>query len=299
MFYPEQILVPWAARHLGRTVKWVEDRAEHFVGSHHERLQVHDVSLAATPDGVVVAMRDAFLHDVGAFVTHGINLPLITSSSIAGPYRIPHLEVAFTAVFTNTVPTTPYRGAGRRQACFVVERALDHLADELGIDRIEIRRRNFIDPDAFPYARPGLSNVDGSPVVLDSGDYDAALASVVKRTGRRRVEQRHAGPKPGRTRLGIGAACYVESGGFGPLVAVALYHQPLTLDGMAFVHREVQLRGSVCYTSADFRQAIGLLASGRAVTDPIVTHREPLERLPAVFEMQCRSKDAIKVMIQP
>jgi threonine dehydrogenase-like Zn-dependent dehydrogenase len=85
----------------------------------------------------------------------------------------------------------------------------------------------------------------------------------------------------------------------GRVVAVALYHQLLTLDGMAFVHREVQLRGSVCYTSADFREAIALLASGRAVTDPIVTHREPLERLPAAFEMQCRSKEAIKVMIRP
>lgn len=226
--YPEEVLVPFAARELGRAVKFVEDRLESFVASHHERGQTHDVELAATRDGVVTGMRDRFLHDTGAFIPQGLQVPLVTASQLPGPYRIPNLDIEFLAVYTNTVPVTPYRGCGRPHACFVVERALDRLAEELELDRAEVRRRNLIAPDEFPYEREGLEFADGLPVILDSGSYAQALDQALERIGYDgfREEQRLA-REAGR-HLGIGVACYVEATGLGPHEAAKLRVNPET-----------------------------------------------------------------------
>ncbi len=214
--YPEEVLVPWAAMQLGLPLKWVEDRHEHFVGAHHERLQIHDLELAATRAGEVIGLRDSFLLDGGAFVPYGLELSRIASSQIAGPYRIPNLEIAATTVYTNTMTSTPYRGAGRPHACFVIERGLDHLADELGLDRLEVRRRNFVRDDEFPYRRDGLVTVDDYTVVLDSGAYFSQLDLLLERldVAAFREEQEHARARG--ERLGLGIACYVESTGGGP-----------------------------------------------------------------------------------
>ena len=174
-FYPEEVLVPLAAMRLGRPVKWIEDRVEHFTASHHERLQIHDVEVAATRDGVVLGLRDHFLLDTGAYVPYGLELGRITASQVGGPYRIPNIEIELRGVYTNTITCTPYRGAGRPHTCFVTERVLDDIAREAGIDPFEVRRRNFIRDDEFPYRRDGLVTADGFTVIVDSGDYFTQL----------------------------------------------------------------------------------------------------------------------------
>ena len=145
LFYPDELLVPMAAMQLGRPVKYIEDRRENFIGSSQERTQIHTIELCARKTGEVIALRDSFLHDTGAFIPYGIAVAQVASTSIAGPYRIPqHLGRASRAVYTPTVPVTPYRGCGRPQSCFAIERAMDQLAEELGLDRFEVRRRNLI-----------------------------------------------------------------------------------------------------------------------------------------------------------
>ena len=151
--YSEDILVPYLARALGRPVRFVETRREHLVAVTQERDQWHEAELGLTRDGRIVALRDTFTHDCGAFVSWGVIVPLITSVSVPGPYRVPNYEVTFTAAYTNCVPVTPVRGAGRPQAVFVMERLLDLAAARLGLDRVAIRERNLIPPDAFPRLR--------------------------------------------------------------------------------------------------------------------------------------------------
>src|SRR5216683_822668 len=151
LFYPDELLVPYAAMHLGRPVKWTEDRSEHFTAVNHERGQVHEVEVGFDKEGKVLALSDDFIHDAGAYTPYGIILPIITAAQIPGPYRVPNYRVRFRDVYTNATPTSPYRGAGRPHACFVMERTLDAIAAELGLDRVEVRRRNLIQPDEFPY----------------------------------------------------------------------------------------------------------------------------------------------------
>jgi carbon-monoxide dehydrogenase large subunit len=142
IIYTEDILVPFLARGLGRPVQFVETRREHLLAVTQERDQWHDVELGLTREGRILAIRDAFVHDCGAFVSWGIIVPILTSVSVPGPYRVPNYEVTLTALYTNRVPVTPVRGAGRPQAVFVMERMLDLAAERLGIDRVQLRARN-------------------------------------------------------------------------------------------------------------------------------------------------------------
>jgi carbon-monoxide dehydrogenase large subunit len=227
-FYPEEFLVPWAARQLARPVKWTEDRVEHFTATHHERTQIHDVELAATRDGQVVGLRDSFLHDTGAFIPYGLCVPKVAACQIAGPYRIPNIAVGFRAIYTNTVPVTPYRGCGRPQANFALERAMTALAEELGMDPLELRRRNLIGPGEFPYRRTGLQTVDGNEVIIDSGDYPGQLDALLEALDVDDFRaQQTAALAEGRA-IGLGIAPYVEVTGFGPYEAVRLKVQALT-----------------------------------------------------------------------
>src|SRR5438552_6240621 len=141
IIYAEDILVPFLARALGRPVQFVETRREHLLAVTQERDQWHDVELGLTREGRIVAIRDAFVHDCGAFVSWGIIVPILTSVSVPGPYRVPNYDVTLTALYTNRLPVTPVRGAGRPQAVFVMERMLDRAADRLGLERVAIRAR--------------------------------------------------------------------------------------------------------------------------------------------------------------
>ena len=213
--YPEEVLVPWAARLLGREVKWVEDRYEHFVSATHERGQQHHVRVGFDDDGTILGLEVEFWHDTGAYSPYGIVLPIITATQLPGPYRHRHYRVTFTSLYTNTVTCTPYRGAGRPQGCFVMERTVDRIAAELGLDRTEVRSRNLIGPDEFPYDLQ-MTFQDGRPLIYDSGNYPAALERIKELVGWDGfAAERDAAAAEGR-HLGIGLACYVEGTGVGP-----------------------------------------------------------------------------------
>ena len=214
--YPEEILIPWAAIKTGMAVRWMEDRLEHFIGSHHERKQIHYWSAAVDSRGVILGMRDKFLMDNGAYTPYGMELGRVSASHICGPYRIPTLDVEVAGIYSNVMMSTPYRGAGRQHACFVHERMMDRIARELALDRLEVRRRNLIRADEFPYPREGLRTVDDCTVTLDSGDYERQLHEVASRIGYADfAAEQKAARSEGRF-LGLGLATYVEATGMGP-----------------------------------------------------------------------------------
>ncbi|HEX9387725.1 MAG TPA: xanthine dehydrogenase family protein molybdopterin-binding subunit [Anaerolineales bacterium] len=216
MFYQEEVLVPWVAMKLNRPVKWIEDRAENFVATTHERGQIHDAEVAFDKEGRILGVHDVFLHDTGAYAPYGLTVPLNAQCTLLGPYDIKNYYSEFTAVFTNKTIVTPYRGAGRQHGVFVIERMLDLAAKELKIDRAEIRRRNFIPPDKFPYNNE-LIYQDFVPLVYDSGNYEPLLDQAMEKIGytnfvneiqpKLRAEGKH---------VGIGIVAYVEGTGIGP-----------------------------------------------------------------------------------
>ncbi len=226
MFYPEELLLPWAAMRLNRPLKWTEDRQENFYATTQERGQVHDAEMALTKDGRILGVQDVFLFDTGAYDPYGLTIPINSQCTLIGPYDIPDYESEFTAVFTNKTIVTPVRGAGRQHGVFVSERLLDLAARELGIDRVEIRKRNLIGPDKFPVNHEIMFQ-DSAPLIYDSGDYLPTLEQAVEIIGyeqfireeqpRLRAEGRH---------VGIGVACYVEGTGIGPYEGARVTIEP-------------------------------------------------------------------------
>jgi aerobic carbon-monoxide dehydrogenase large subunit len=215
LFYPEEILTPFAARQLGRPVKWIEDRREHFISANQERSQRHSVEYAFDEQGLLLAVRDRFVHDTGAYTPYGIIVPLITACTLPGPYRLRHYASEFTVLYTNKVPVSPYRGAGRPHAVFVMERIMDRIARELYLDRLDVRLRNFIQPDEFPWD-VGVVYQDGGPTKYDSGNYPAALDKLKALLDYDHFpEEQQAARQEGRY-LGLGVGCYVEGTGIGP-----------------------------------------------------------------------------------
>ncbi len=216
MFYQEEVLVPWAAMRLDRPIKWIEDRSENFVATTHERGQIHDVEAAFDQNGRILGVHDVFLHDQGAYAPYGLTVPLNSSCTLLGPYDIEHYYSEFTAVFTNKTIVTPYRGAGRQHGVFVIERLLDLAAKELGIDKAEIRRRNFISPEKFPYNNEIIYQ-DFGPLKYDSGNYEPILDKAMemieydKFYNEIQPQARAAG-----RHLGLGLVAYVEGTGIGP-----------------------------------------------------------------------------------
>ena len=239
ILYSEDILVPFLARALDRPVRFIETRREHLLAVTQERDQWHEVELGLTREGRIVALRDAFVHDCGAFVSWGIIVPLITSVSVPGPYRVPNYEVALTAVYTNKVPVTPVRGAGRPQAVFAMERMLDLAAERLRLDRLAIRERNLIQPDEFPYD-VGLVSRDGGPRRYDSGNYPECLRRLVAAVGWDGVRaQQERGRAEGRW-LGMGLALFVEDTGLGPYEGIRVRVDPA---GQVFVFSGASSQG--------------------------------------------------------
>ena len=175
--WPEELLVPMAARALGQPVKFVEDRREHFVSSAHERAQLHHVEVGFDDEGRLLGLGVRFWHDNGAYTPYGLIVPIITSTQLLGPYKPATTGRVFDSLYTNTVMVTPYRGAGRPQGVYVMERTMDAIAASLGLDRADVRAANFIQPDEFPYDH-GLVFQDGRPLIYDSGDYPASLAKL-------------------------------------------------------------------------------------------------------------------------
>ena len=213
--YAEDVLVPWLARRVGRPVLWAEDRMENLLTSVQERDQVHEAELALRRDGTILAMRNRFLLDTGAYVPWGVVLPTITATTGIGPYRIPHYKVDVQVVYTNRVPASVIRGAGRPQSTFVMDRLVDRAAEALGMGPAEIRFKNFIQPHEFPY-RLGLIFRDGSEMVYDNGDYPAGLRKVLEMADYRGFRARQQQFRAEGRYVGLGISSYVEGTGMGP-----------------------------------------------------------------------------------
>jgi len=210
-FYPEDFLIPFCAMRLGRPVSWTEDREEHLRATNHSRDQIHDIAIALRRDGKFVALRDRMINDTGAYVrTHGTVVPGMTAALLPGPYRWEAYRCEVRHVVTNKTPAGTYRAPGRYEANLARERIIDIAVRRLGLDPLEVRRRNLIAPEAMPY--PTGTHTDGHPVVYDSGDYPRLLDRAVEEFDPAAM-RRWCGEAPKGTRRGLGYAYFVEKSG--------------------------------------------------------------------------------------
>ena len=212
LFYPEEILVPFAAINLKRPVKWIEDRREYSIAANQERIQIHYAEAAFDSEGRILGLKDDFLVDTGAYTPYGVMIPIITMCTMPGPYRIRNMWFRFRSVFTTKNIVTPVRGAGRPQAVFVMERLMDLAAKRLGIGRAAIRRVNLIKPEELPWDT-GLIYQDGAPNEYDSGDYPTLLEKLLAVSG---FNDQLESERRNGERIGRGMALYVEGSGVGP-----------------------------------------------------------------------------------
>jgi CO/xanthine dehydrogenase Mo-binding subunit len=207
----EDILAAALARRLGRPVKWIEARNEHFIATCHDREQSHEVRAGFARDGTIVAIDDRFAADFGAYAVQEDGVTANTINHLCGPYRVPNYRNACTNVVTHKTFSAAYRAAGRPEAAFVMERVLDIAARRLGIDPADIRRRNLVHASAMPY-KPGLTYKDGVPVAYDPADFPAAFDKLLALFGYPEMRARQKKAK----HMGIGLACYVQGTALGP-----------------------------------------------------------------------------------
>ena len=221
VLYPEDLLVALFAIRLGRPVKWIEDRLEHMVSAVHAREQEHELELGLDAEGAIVALRDDILVDTGAYNPLGLVIPYNTIAHLMGAYRVPAFEATARGVITTKVPTAPYRGAGRPEAVFAVERALDLGARRLGVEPVELRLRNLLSPEEMGLD-VGILYRDGEPLVLDAGDVPTALRRATELVAWEEVD---SGLPDGRL-VGRGVGVYVEGTGIGPFEGAAVAITP-------------------------------------------------------------------------
>lgn len=208
--YPEEALVVWCAVHFKNPIKWAGDRFEEFLGTYQEREQIHQVELGVNQDGTLVALVDTYFQDNGAYPGGGMIVSRTTARNLPGAYRVPHLFIDGRAVLTNKVPQAPYRGAGRPQGHYIIERMLDRAADTLGMDRVAIRMKNLVRADDLPY-HPGIPDV-----VYDSGDFPRAFQDLLNLVDVDAFRARQREALEAGVRIGLGISNYVEvSAGFG------------------------------------------------------------------------------------
>jgi carbon-monoxide dehydrogenase large subunit len=213
--YPEDLLIPAAAIAARRPVKWTEDRREHMMGSAHARAQVHDIEIAARRDGTMLAVRDRIWVDLGAYNSWGIVLPYNTVAHLLGPHRVANLDVECLGVVTTKTPNAPYRGAGRPETVFAMDRIVDCLARELAMDPAELRRRNYLGAADLPYELQ-IPYRDGNPLVYDSGDFKAGLEAALRAVGYDALRAEQARLRERGIHRGIGISSYVEGTAIGP-----------------------------------------------------------------------------------
>ncbi len=213
--YPDEAAIAFASQQLGRPVKWMEDRSESFLATTHGRDQLAELEVAATEDGRLLAVRGRIDANMGAFLYPNSPGTVIgrTGPLLPQSYDLEGVELLIRGVFSNTTPVGPYRGAGRPEATYYMERLVEIVADELGLDPVEVRRRNFVQPDQFPYRTPTL-------LTYDSGDYEAALDLALEQLGEvtPSVDDQEI--------VGVGVASYVEIGGVTPSSVAYLEGSP-------------------------------------------------------------------------
>jgi CO/xanthine dehydrogenase Mo-binding subunit len=226
-------------------VKWTEDRREHFIAANQERGQLHTASVAVDADGRILGIQSRFVHDTGAYTPYGIIVPIITATQLPGPYKVPNYRAEFSVVYTNTPCVSPYRGAGRPHACFGMERLIDRIARELGLTPNEVRRRNFVQPDEFPWD-VGLPFQDGAPTRYDSGNYPAALEMAEDMIDVATFRAQQSAARAEGRYLGLGFATYVEGTGIGPYEGAHVRIEP---SGQVLAVTGLTSQGQGHYTS--------------------------------------------------
>ena len=204
----EELAVCALAKELGRPVRWIETRSENFLVTNHGRAQIADIELAATNDGTITGLKLKVIQDAGAY-PKGLDLAYLTATMAVGCYDIPAVDLDISAVYTNTTPVGAYRGAGRPEAAYYIERAADMLAQKLDMDPAELRRKNFIDPDVFP-----VTTATGEK--YDTGEYAKALDKALEVAGYGDLRAMQDAARAEGRIVGIGMASYVEICGFGP-----------------------------------------------------------------------------------
>ena len=215
LVYPEELAIAAVARKLGRPLKWIEDRREHFMSAIHERDQYWDVEIAVDASARVLALRGSLIHDQGAYTPQGFHASYNSASSITGPYVVSAYEIDVHVMQTNKTPVQPVRGAGYPQAAFVMERLIDRIAREHQLDRAEVRSRNLITPDKMPYPKK-LKNRSGAELVIDGGDYPKCQALGLERIGYADFPARQKAARAEGRYLGVGFAHAVKPTGRGP-----------------------------------------------------------------------------------
>jgi carbon-monoxide dehydrogenase large subunit/6-hydroxypseudooxynicotine dehydrogenase subunit gamma len=219
--YPEDVLVCLAALRLRRPIKWIEDRRENLMATNHSRQQRHLIQAAVDADGRILAIRDEFFHDQGAYVrTHGPRVADMAAGLLLGPYRVPAYAVKGHFRLTNKTPAATYRSPGRYETTFVRERLMDAIAQRVGLDAVEVRRRNLIASAEMPYARP--LDALGVDVILDSGDYAGLLDKTLARLDWRELQAQVGARRAAGELVGVGLAMFVEKSGLGPSDGVRL-----------------------------------------------------------------------------
>lgn len=212
--YAEEFIVAFLALELGVPLQWVEQRREHGTAAIQSRDQTHDIELALAADGRILGLRDRIVVDCGAANPLGVVQPYNTIAHLCGCYRVPALDVEATAVVTNKAPLSPYRGAGRPEAAFAMDRIIDATAREAGLDPLEVRRRNLVGAGEMPYA-VGIDYRDGTPMRYDSGDFPACYETALAMADPASTRRGGSTGGDGR-RIGVGVSTYVEGTGVGP-----------------------------------------------------------------------------------
>src|SRR5262249_29876805 len=315
--YPEEVLVAAVARRLGRPVKWIETRREHLMSAAHERDQRHRARLSLTADGTLVSVETTFTRDHGAYPTTGDAMTVNTMNHLVAGYRIPRVRGRGDNVVTHKTFSAAYRGAGRPEAAFVIERLMDRAARAIKMDPAELRRRNLVRRDEMPYAT-GLVYRDGFPIVYDPADFHASfdrLLALFDYAGERDRQARKTTPT---RRLGIGLGTFIESTGLGPYEGATVRVDP---SGTVFVRVAVPAQGQshettlaqicadqlgvpvddVVVEAGDTSQigySIGTIASRVAATAGPAVHnaaREVAERarIGAAGRLECRPGDVV------
>ncbi len=219
--YPEDVLVCAAALKFRKPIKWIEDRREHLIAANHSREQQHNVRAAIDKDGHILAIDDEFFHDNGAYMrTHAATVPDLAAAMLPGPYVVPAYRAVGHIRLTNKTPCGTYRAPGRYESSFVRERLLDAIAAKVGVDRIEIRRRNMIGKSAMPYAL-GLDTL-GTNIIYDSGDYSALLDKALRLANWENLQEQLRQRRENGEKVGAGLAMFVEKSGLGPFDTVRI-----------------------------------------------------------------------------
>jgi len=223
--YPEDVIVCAAALHFRKPIKWIEDRREHLISANHSRQQTHRIRAAIDTQGRILAIDNEFFHDNGAYMrTHAATVPDLAAAMLPGPYRVPAYRATAHLRLTNKTPCGTYRAPGRYESTFVRERLLDAIAANVGVDKVEIRRRNLLPKSAMPYGL-GLETL-GTHIVYDSGDYALLLDKALERADWPKLQKEIAKRRANGERVGAGVAMFVEKSGLGPFDDVRVEVMP-------------------------------------------------------------------------